>query len=89
MYVSDEDNLKLMMVLLKDSSKSIQFEAFHVFKARLLGMPSSFITACSQSFDVDVYIYGEWLPGSCVTLPVVRPSHHRLFSMMTYVVNAR
>lgn len=34
MYVSDEDNLKLMMVLLKDSSKSIQFEAFHVFKAR-------------------------------------------------------
>mmetsp|Transcript_11561 Transcript_11561/g.34696 ORF Transcript_11561/g.34696 Transcript_11561/m.34696 type:complete len:336 (+) Transcript_11561:410-1417(+) len=31
-YVSDQDNLKLMMVLLKDTSKSIQFEAFHVFK---------------------------------------------------------
>jgi calcium binding protein 39 len=31
-FVTDAENLKLMMVLLKDSSKSIQFEAFHVFK---------------------------------------------------------
>jgi calcium binding protein 39 len=31
-YVSDVSNLKLMMNLLKDASKSIQFEAFHVFK---------------------------------------------------------
>ena len=33
-YVSDAGNLKLMMTLLKDSSRSIQFEAFHVFKVR-------------------------------------------------------
>ena len=31
-YVADEQNLKLMMNLLKDQSRSIQFEAFHVFK---------------------------------------------------------
>nr|Q9XFY6.1 RecName: Full=Degreening-related gene dee76 protein [Auxenochlorella protothecoides]CAB42595.1 putative MO25 protein [Auxenochlorella protothecoides] len=31
-YVSDVNNLILMMNLLKDSSRSIQFEAFHVFK---------------------------------------------------------
>lgn len=31
-YVSDARNLMLMMNLLKDSSRSIQFEAFHVFK---------------------------------------------------------
>jgi len=31
-YISDQDNLKLMMNLLRDKSKSIQFEAFHVFK---------------------------------------------------------
>ena len=31
-YVADEGNLKLMMNLLRDSSRSIQFEAFHVFK---------------------------------------------------------
>ena len=35
-YVSEVNNLKLMMVLLKDQSRSIQFEAFHVFKARSL-----------------------------------------------------
>ena len=35
-YVSDAGNLKLMMTLLKDSSRSIQFEAFHVFKVRHL-----------------------------------------------------
>lgn len=33
-YVSDVDNLCLMMNLLKDQSRSIQFEAFHVFKVR-------------------------------------------------------
>ena len=31
-YVADVQNLKLMMDLLKDPSRSIQFEAFHVFK---------------------------------------------------------
>lgn len=34
-YVTDAVNLKLMMILLKDSSRSIQFEAFHVFKVML------------------------------------------------------
>jgi len=31
-YISESSNLKLMMMLLRDSSRSIQFEAFHVFK---------------------------------------------------------
>lgn len=31
-YISDPNNLKLMMTLLRDKSKNIQFEAFHVFK---------------------------------------------------------
>jgi len=31
-YISDSGNLKLMMTLLRDKSRSIQFEAFHVFK---------------------------------------------------------
>ncbi len=31
-YIASEDNLKLMMNLLRDKSKNIQFEAFHVFK---------------------------------------------------------
>ena len=31
-YISVTDNLKLMMNLLRDPSKNIQFEAFHCFK---------------------------------------------------------
>mmetsp|Transcript_28482 Transcript_28482/g.31638 ORF Transcript_28482/g.31638 Transcript_28482/m.31638 type:complete len:348 (-) Transcript_28482:208-1251(-) len=31
-YISQQANLKLMMNLLRDKSRSIQFEAFHVFK---------------------------------------------------------
>lgn len=31
-YISNEANLKMMMNLLRDKSKNIQFEAFHVFK---------------------------------------------------------
>ncbi|XP_051134003.1 putative MO25-like protein At5g47540 [Andrographis paniculata] len=31
-YVSSRDNLRILMNLLRESSKSIQFEAFHVFK---------------------------------------------------------
>ncbi|BFZ62426.1 Hym1p [Saitoella coloradoensis] len=31
-YIASAENLKLMMILLKDRSKNIQFEAFHVFK---------------------------------------------------------
>lgn len=31
-YIESEDNLKVMMNLLRDKSKNIQFEAFHVFK---------------------------------------------------------
>ncbi|PIO73614.1 hypothetical protein TELCIR_04413 [Teladorsagia circumcincta] len=31
-YISNPENLKLMMELLREKSRSIQFEAFHVFK---------------------------------------------------------
>ncbi|KAJ1563213.1 Calcium-binding protein 39 [Cladochytrium tenue] len=31
-YIANVDNLKLMMNLLRDKSKNIQYEAFHVFK---------------------------------------------------------
>lgn len=31
-YISRAENLKLMMNLLRDKSRNIQFEAFHVFK---------------------------------------------------------
>lgn len=35
-YIAQEANLKMMMNMLRDKSKNIQFEAFHVFKVRRL-----------------------------------------------------
>lgn len=44
-YIANEENLKMMMNLLRDKSKNIQFEAFHVFKV------SSFVhfLSCADS----------------------------------------
>lgn len=41
-YIAEEDNLKMMMNLLKDKSKNIQFEAFHVFKVSSSPVVTSF-----------------------------------------------
>jgi hypothetical protein len=48
-YIANEENLKVMMNLLKDRSKNIQFEAFHVFKVGVLpSLPLDYGTnACS------------------------------------------
>ena len=35
-YISNPDNLKLMMNMLKEKSRNIQFEAFHVFKVLII-----------------------------------------------------
>ncbi len=34
-YISNPNNLKLMMNMLREKSRNIQFEAFHVFKVSL------------------------------------------------------
>lgn len=34
-YISNPDNLKLMMNMLREKSRNIQFEAFHVFKVNV------------------------------------------------------
>lgn len=44
-YISNPDNLKLMMNMLKEKSKNIQFEAFHVFKV------------CPQLIDVCLAVF--------------------------------
>lgn len=42
-YISNPDNLKLMMNMLKEKSRNIQFEAFHVFKVYLRSLESSLL----------------------------------------------
>ncbi len=46
-YIANEANLKMMMNLLRDKSKNIQFEAFHVFKV---------------SPAIDVWNVPDWSP---------------------------
>ncbi len=43
-YIASETNLKMMMNLLRDKSKNIQFEAFHVFK--VCPHPSDHLPSC-------------------------------------------
>jgi len=50
-YISNPENLKLMMNLLRDKSRNIQFEAFHVFKVSL-----SFTV--SPGSDAELFISG-------------------------------
>ena len=40
-YIAQESNLKMMMNMLRDKSKNIQFEAFHVFKVRCHLIPGA------------------------------------------------
>lgn len=48
-YIASEANLKMMMNLLRDKSKNIQFEAFHVFKvsSKLRAVPNTLINQYS------------------------------------------
>jgi len=41
-YISNPDNLKLMMNMLKEKSRNIQFEAFHVFKVSEISISITF-----------------------------------------------
>jgi Mo25-like len=51
-YIAVGDNLKLMMNLLRDKSRNIQFEAFHVFKV-------SPVCIDSLSFLSTYFVTGE------------------------------
>lgn len=45
-YITNPDNLKLMMNMLKEKSRNIQFEAFHVFKVPIITFERSFNGVC-------------------------------------------
>lgn len=55
-YIANETNLKMMMNLLRDKSKNIQFEAFHVFKVRL---PFRLCGAANEHVGRSVGLCGE------------------------------
>lgn len=58
-YISNPDNLKLMMTMLKEKSRNIQFEAFHVFKVNI----ASTYIACFESFVFRIHDFKRLLRG--------------------------
>jgi calcium binding protein 39 len=49
-YIAIDDNLKMIMNMLRDKSKNIQFEAFHVFKVSCQPLLSAQRCHCAQVF---------------------------------------
>jgi Mo25-like len=47
-YISNPDNLKLMMNMLREKSRNIQFEAFHVFKVFYLQLKLTILNQFSH-----------------------------------------
>lgn len=54
-YISNPDNLKLMMNMLKERSRNIQFEAFHVFKVICLFESLPFYSSYVIHFPLPFY----------------------------------
>nr|GMD19434.1 putative MO25-like protein At5g47540 [Ipomoea batatas]GMD21070.1 putative MO25-like protein At5g47540 [Ipomoea batatas] len=54
-YVSSRDNLRILMNLLRESSKSIQIEAFHVFKDAKYGTTTGVSASGLKRFALPLY----------------------------------
>lgn len=66
-YISKPENLKLMMNLLRDKSRNIQFEAFHVFKVEYWNRKQYFPLKSFVSFHLETpeillaaFQYSQW-----------------------------
>lgn len=53
-YISNPDNLKLMMNMLKEKSRNIQFEAFHVFKVLIIYFALQFSNIAIVIPDINI-----------------------------------
>ena len=55
-YISNPDNLKLMMNMLKEKSRNIQFEAFHVFKVLIIYFALQFFKASQLLYLISIFV---------------------------------
>ena len=54
-YISNPDNLKLMMNMLKEKSRNIQFEAFHVFKVLIIYFALQFFKVSQLLYLISIF----------------------------------
>lgn len=59
-YISNPDNLKLMMNLLREKSRNIQFEAFHVFKVIIILLLSLQPNNVFYIIIIEFVVYTKW-----------------------------
>ncbi|XP_071920801.1 putative MO25-like protein At5g47540 [Coffea arabica] len=71
-YVSSRDNLGILMNLLRESSKSIQIEAFHVFKV-LLRISTTLVYALPRNQD-QLFAANQHKPPDIVSILVANRS---------------
>jgi hypothetical protein len=71
-YISDPENLKRMMNLLRSKSRNIQFEAFHVFKVSGGRTPTRLCTLSD-------FCLKYWLPLEA------RPIHYCVFVLHKFL----
>ena len=55
-YISNPDNLKLMMNMLKEKSRNIQFEAFHVFKVLIIYFALQFFKVSQLLYLISIFV---------------------------------
>ena len=55
-YISNPDNLKLMMNMLKEKSRNIQFEAFHVFKVLSISIALHFYKRYHNCYTILTFV---------------------------------
>jgi len=80
-YIGDPENLKAMMNMLRDKSKNIQFEAFHVFKVFVANPEKPADIAEIQARIISRSDSPNcFLGGMCGSAPGARNWYNRLFS---------
>ena len=80
-YINNPDNLKLMMNMLREKSRNIQFEAFHVFKvsSALITLTTEHRNQSENCNDSAV----KWVASQLHVLgDVARPSMYRIVILM-------
>ena len=55
-YISNPDNLKLMMNMLKEKSRNIQFEAFHVFKVLIISIAFHLFKLSQLLYLISIFV---------------------------------
>lgn len=60
-YITNPDNLKLMMNMLKEKSRNIQFEAFHVFKVCIIKYVNNLTSKKKTSVSNSLVVFSRYL----------------------------